>query len=399
MRIIRFLGEDSRVHYGEDHGDGTATILLDPQGVLGPAPNARRRDLLRDKLAVVADDDLNMQRLMATALEKVGCRCVVCADGAEAIRTIQSEPVDLVVSDIIMPEHNGYEVFAAAKSLRGDMPVVLVTGFGYDPEHVLVRASSEGLSAILYKPFTPRQLLDEISRAIRDAAATPADNLVRSDLRCQIERTLAPLEPLEIIRVDDSIAAHCDQRELHFSVGASSSLTGSGEAIRLDDSIPDRADLECDGQLALIIGSDASDVPEDEALRHVLGYTVANDIASKAEPQSTTSQAADTAATCPLGPAIITSEQITTPNSLSIETTVNGVVVSRGTTAEMYRDIEQIVSELSQRTELKAGTVILIGSPPGAQDSSPGGVALRPGDEVAVRIEGIGRLVNHIESA
>ena len=62
-----------------------------------------------------------------------------------------------------MPNHDGYEVFAAAKRRRGNLPVVLITGFGYDPNHTIVRACNQGCEEVLYKPFTPQQL--KIGRA------------------------------------------------------------------------------------------------------------------------------------------------------------------------------------------------------------------------------------------
>ena len=78
---------------------------------------------------------------------------------------------DLVISDIRMPDHNGYEVFRAAKSICNDTPVILMTGFGYDPHHSIVRASQEGLHSFLFKPFNAGQLLELIEKAFSKAHA------------------------------------------------------------------------------------------------------------------------------------------------------------------------------------------------------------------------------------
>jgi CheY-like chemotaxis protein len=78
---------------------------------------------------------------------------------------------DLVLSDIKMPIKSGYEVFAAAKAANPDTPVILTTGFGYDPNHCIVRARREGLSAVLFKPFKVDQLLLEIRSALKGAQA------------------------------------------------------------------------------------------------------------------------------------------------------------------------------------------------------------------------------------
>ena len=75
-----------------------------------------------------------------------------------------------MLSDIKMPSKNGYEVFDAAKEANSKTCVILTTGFGYDPNHSIVRARREGLTAVLFKPFKVDELLDEIRRAIRSVS-------------------------------------------------------------------------------------------------------------------------------------------------------------------------------------------------------------------------------------
>jgi len=81
------------------------------------------------------------------------------------------QPFDLVISDIRMPNRTGYEVFAAAKDANAALPVILMTGFGYDPNRSIVRARREGLAAVLSKPFKVDQLLSEIRTALRNVPA------------------------------------------------------------------------------------------------------------------------------------------------------------------------------------------------------------------------------------
>jgi DNA-binding NtrC family response regulator len=76
----------------------------------------------------------------------------------------------LVVSDIKMPDKTGYDVFAAAHKHNSALPVILMTGFGYDPNHSIVRASQEGLAAVLFKPFKVEQLLGEVRKALQAVA-------------------------------------------------------------------------------------------------------------------------------------------------------------------------------------------------------------------------------------
>jgi DNA-binding NtrC family response regulator len=88
------------------------------------------------------------------------------ANGAEAIAHLDVADFDLVLSDIKMPDKTGYDVFAAARKKAERLPVILMTGFGYDPNHSIVRASQEGLQAVLFKPFKVEQLLTEVRKAL-----------------------------------------------------------------------------------------------------------------------------------------------------------------------------------------------------------------------------------------
>ena len=72
-----------------------------------------------------------------------------------------------MISDIKMPDKTGYDVFAAAHKHNSNTPVILMTGFGYDPNHSIVRASQEGLQAVLFKPFKVDQLLAEVRKAMQ----------------------------------------------------------------------------------------------------------------------------------------------------------------------------------------------------------------------------------------
>ena len=121
---------------------------------------------LRGKRVLVADDEDIIREAIADVLSRSGARPVMARDGAEAMAMIRTQHFDLVLSDIKMPNGNGYDVFAAAKAANPDCPVILITGFGYDPEHSIVRASHEGLSSVLFKPFQVEQLLETIGKAV-----------------------------------------------------------------------------------------------------------------------------------------------------------------------------------------------------------------------------------------
>ena len=120
---------------------------------------------------LVADDEPNIRNTIHDVLRKYHAVVTTAVNGAEAIALIERNAYDLVISDIKMPDKSGYDVFAVAHKSNVNLPVILMTGFGYDPNHSIVRASQEGLAAVLFKPFKVDQLLSEVRKAL---AAKPA---------------------------------------------------------------------------------------------------------------------------------------------------------------------------------------------------------------------------------
>lgn len=127
--------------------------------------------ILAGKVILVADDEPKVRRIIGDVLRHYGCDTIICENGSEAIKQLEAakegrRPVHLVISDIKMPDFNGFEVFSAAKRLGDPPPVILMTGFGYDPHHSIVRASQDGLQGVLFKPFQVERLLDEVRKAL-----------------------------------------------------------------------------------------------------------------------------------------------------------------------------------------------------------------------------------------
>lgn len=139
----------------------------DPSGVTGlHCAKVERDPLLRGKRILIADDEEVIRETVAEVLTQQGALAVMARDGEEAVALLRTQSFDLVLSDIKMPNRNGYEVFSAARAGNADVPVILITGFGYDPNHSIVRASKEGLSGVLFKPFKVDQLLEEVRAAL-----------------------------------------------------------------------------------------------------------------------------------------------------------------------------------------------------------------------------------------
>ncbi len=147
---------------------GPQTILGIDQAIL-----EREKDpQMVGKRVLVADDAPKIRKIIGEVLAHRGCITDVVSDGLEAIRMLEDvangnrEPYDLIISDIQMPDRNGYEVFAKARKACPGASVILMTGFGYDPHHSIVRASQEGLQSVLFKPFEIQLLMGQVREAL-----------------------------------------------------------------------------------------------------------------------------------------------------------------------------------------------------------------------------------------
>ncbi len=121
---------------------------------------------LADRRILVADDEVTMRETLEQILGSLGAAVDLARDGAEAVRMGRSAAYDLVLADIRMPQKNGYEVFSALREARPGLPIILMTAFGYDPSHSIVRANEEGLQAVLFKPFKIGLLYEQIGEAL-----------------------------------------------------------------------------------------------------------------------------------------------------------------------------------------------------------------------------------------
>ncbi|MFB9651641.1 fumarylacetoacetate hydrolase family protein [Pseudarthrobacter scleromae] len=179
----------------------------------------------------------------------------------------------------------------------------------------------------------------------------------------------------------------------------SSSVIGPGESIVVDKHVTNEVDWE--GELAVIIGKTARNVAEDDALEYVYGYTAANDISARdvqrADPQWLRGKGLDTF--CPLGPVIVTADEIPNPQNLRVRTWVNGEIVQDGNTKDMLFDVKALIAYLSRHFTLQPGDVVLTGTPSGCGGFMTPPRFLSPGDETAVDIERIGRLNNPVSAA
>ncbi len=148
---------------------GIRQVRSAPKGILGAKPGKPAYGDQKEfagRHFLVVDDEHFIRQTVADVVEQYGCLTDIACDGREALAMLKQKKYDLVISDIKMPFASGYEIFAAARDADQSTPVILMTGFGYDPGHSIVRANREGLSAVLYKPFKVDQLLGEIRKAL-----------------------------------------------------------------------------------------------------------------------------------------------------------------------------------------------------------------------------------------
>jgi CheY-like chemotaxis protein len=134
--------------------------------VTGSIESSGHDSVLAGKHVLVADDEPLLRETVQDVLHPCGCIVDLAVNGTEAIVKISARKYDLVISDIKMPGADGYAVFDAARTASSETAVILMTAFGYDPKHSIVRANRQGLSSVLFKPFKVNQLLDECRSAI-----------------------------------------------------------------------------------------------------------------------------------------------------------------------------------------------------------------------------------------
>jgi 2-keto-4-pentenoate hydratase/2-oxohepta-3-ene-1,7-dioic acid hydratase in catechol pathway len=172
---------------------------------------------------------------------------------------------------------------------------------------------------------------------------------------------------------------------------------GTGAPIPAHRDLTEKLDFE--NELGVIIGRDADRVSPEEAPDYIFGYTVVNDVSAR-EVQTRHKQwyfGKSLEGFCPMGPCILTADEVPFPPRLRIWTTLNGELRQDSSTGCLIHGVAEIISTLSQGMVLRAGTVIATGTPKGVLMGGEDPVFLQPGDEVVCAIEGIGELRNTVE--
>jgi PAS domain S-box-containing protein len=153
---------------------GAQMTDLRAQRAAARAPGTGDDPELRGLRILVADDDLGVCQSLRDLLTQEGCEVVIATGGREALARLESVTVDLVLSDVVMPDLDGYELFQEVRRRMPDLPVVLMTAFHFDKDHVIKRSRVAGIDDVVYKkPIDPPRLREIIKRhARRTQAAT-----------------------------------------------------------------------------------------------------------------------------------------------------------------------------------------------------------------------------------
>jgi 2-keto-4-pentenoate hydratase/2-oxohepta-3-ene-1,7-dioic acid hydratase in catechol pathway len=213
-------------------------------------------------------------------------------------------------------------------------------------------------------------------------------------------RYLAPVIPPNIIAIGLNYRQHANESSMKLPerplifIKATSSLAGDGDTILLPLMAPDSVDYEC--ELTVVIGKKAKNVPVDQALDYVFGYTIGNDVSArdcqlKLDTQWARGKSFDTF--CPIGPWIETELAI---DQLAIRTRLNGQVVQDAHTSDMIFGVRELISYCSRNMTLLPGTIIMTGTPEGVGFARNPPLFLREGDVVEAEVEGIGILRNTV---
>lgn len=254
---------------------------------------------------------------------------------------------------------------------------------------------------------------DRVLTGVFDTKTPDVSRVIEGDIFNELEVTekwekintiLPPITPVNILCLGLNYKEHAAETKVKepespvLFLKGTNSVVGPGLPIVLPRIAPDEVDYEA--ELAVIIGKKARNLSVDDARSSIFGYTCANDVSArdwqifKQKGQWARGKSFDTF--CPLGPYMVTADEIEDPDDLPIRAILNDRVMQDSNTSNMIFDVSSIVSDLSQSMTLYPGTLILTGTPEGVGFTREPPVFLKDGDIITIEIEGIGKLVNPV---
>src|SRR5579871_3288908 len=254
-------------------------------------------------------------------------------------------------------------------------------------------------------PTSMSAFLARGATGLNAAKAALAEKPAAACLPLESVRLLAPVgDPGKIMCIGQNYRDHCEEqnqpipeRAILFAKFTTALNDPNGE-IRLLKISPQ---IDYEAELAVVIGGEGGggrDIPEAEALKHVAGYVCANDVTArdiqKGDGQWIRGKSPDTF--FPIGPYLVTADEIPDPHTLDISLTLNGKTMQQSNTSNLIFRIPFLISYLSQTMTLRPGDILSTGTPGGVGVYRKPQVFLQPGDTVSVTIQGLGTLTNTV---
>jgi len=269
----------------------------------------------------------------------------------------------------------------------------------------LVAAMEDGLVA-LRSPALPETLLGVLQAgeaALVECARLLALAAQPGSPRLGPATIMAPFLPGKILGVGRNYADHAKEvggpklTAPRIFLKPSSSVVGPGAAVRIPPAVT-KPDWEA--ELAVVIGRPAWQVPEGRALDHVAGYTVLNDVSAREfqfdQPLAMTSFAKGLDGFCPIGPWLVTADEVGEPWDLEVTCHLNGEEVQRGNTHDLIFSVPALIAYLSRYMELRPGDVIATGTPAGSGHFRKPPRYLKSGDQLRLEVARVGILEHSI---
>jgi 2-keto-4-pentenoate hydratase/2-oxohepta-3-ene-1,7-dioic acid hydratase in catechol pathway len=293
---------------------------------------------------------------------------------------------------VILPDDCAVALDAAAAVMGTDLPPDVAAAFSSGRLQDVIAAGPAALEAA--------NAVADVASAGRLPGARHAKGTVR---------LLAPLpSPAKnVFCVGRNYAEHIaeGERAQNVKVGITevpvfftkprTAITGPGATVPIFPHVS--TDIDYEVELTVIIGRAGRDIPRDRALEHVFGYTIVNDVTARDVQRRHGGQyfkGKGLDGSCPIGPWIVTADEIPDPSKLGLRTFVNGELRQNGNTADMIFDIPTLIASLSEGLTLEPGDILATGTPSGVGYAMNPPQYLKDGDVVVCEVDGIGRLEN-----
>lgn len=232
------------------------------------------------------------------------------------------------------------------------------------------------------------------------------DKIKITDKREVVKELLAPVVPVAVFCIGLNYKMHAAETGLTLPdypvlfLKNPAAVTGPVSDIVIPISCLEPPQVDYEAELAVVIGKAAKNVKKEDVREYIFGYTCANDVSARVwqkhagGKQWCRGKGFDTF--CPLGPVLVTPDEVKEPGNLKVECRLNKQIMQSGSTKNMIFSVEEIIAYLSESTTLLPGTVILTGTPEGVGFTRVPPVYLKPGDLLETEIESIGTLANPV---